>query len=153
MDISPSFDLLWRIANVEAWHCHSEVIEPIHFWLACLKLVSLLMVTGNKDQLFDRYSDLRSQVDSILAYLEMDAETTQSLRQRERTRLLCGRPPRAFPAEGIPILHRSESSRRLFELTCRKALSRRLKTITPQLLLECLFDMQLATLTVNDGIR
>ncbi len=61
--------------------------------------------------------------------------------------VLRGKSPREPPEDGkIPYLHRSESSRRLFELALRKADSRKAPELTPTLLAESLFDMKLASL-------
>ena len=153
MDISPSFDLLWRIANAEAWHCHSEVIEPIHFWIACLKLVDPSVVDAVRLQFVNLRTELQSERNQILSYLEMDADSARTRRRKERALLLRGKPPRNFPDKHCPCLHRSESSRRLFDLTGRKARERGLDTVTPRLLLECLFEMNLISLDLKNGFE
>ena len=64
-----------------------------------------------------------------------------------RVKLLRGQAPRPIPDKGIPYLHRSESSRRLFEVALTKAGAEHSPTLTPLHLLESLFDMKLVSLS------
>ncbi len=82
----------------------------------------------------------------MLAYLEMNAESAANLRRRLRGKLLRGQEPRPFPEDGdLPYLHRSESSRRLFEIAIRKVEERKADTLTPLHVAEALFDMKFAS--------
>lgn len=150
MDIeySTSSLQLWSIANAEAWFCQGAVIEPAHFWVGCLKmtdpkLVAALVKSGAPAE---ECQEFAAEAERILTYLEMDAEAAATKRREMRAKLLRGRSPREFPEGRLPMLHRSESSRRLFELTARKATERGAKAVTPMHLLESLFEMELVSL-------
>lgn len=138
---------LWLLANCEAWFCQGAVIEPAHFWVACLK-----MVDPKLKKLFEggaspeECNEFAHEAGRILTFLEMDAATAATRRRQMRAKLLRGRSPREFPEGGLPMLHRSESSRRLFEVAARKAAERGEKELTPMHLLESLFEMNLVSL-------
>ncbi|MBR6022985.1 MAG: hypothetical protein IK066_11285 [Kiritimatiellae bacterium] len=91
-------------------------------------------------------TEFAAEASRILAFLEMDAETAALRRREMRAKLLRGRSPREFPEGRLPMLHRSEASRRLFELAARKAAERGAKEVTPLHLLESLFEMKLVSL-------
>ena len=151
MPIPPSNPLLhlWAVANAEAWFCQGSAIEPAHFWIACLKTADESFAAAMLDHGAppEECAAQAAESQRLREYLEMDSEATATLRRRLRGRLLRGKPPREPPADGkIPYLHRSESSRRLFELALRKAESRKSAELTPTLLAESLFDMKLASL-------
>ncbi len=145
---STSFLRLWSIANAEAWFCQGAVIEPAHFWVGCLKmtdpkLVAALLESGAPSEECQEFAD---EAERILAFLEMNAETAATKRREMRAKLLRGRSPREFPEGRLPMLHRSESSRRLFELAARKAAEHGSKALTSMHLLESLFEMKLVSL-------
>ena len=151
MNIQPTkpFLRLWSLANTEAWFCQAAVIEPAHFWIACLKLadpkLAEAMLDGGASP--EDCTEQTSEARRILAYLEMDAAAAADRRREMRVRLLRGRSPREFPESGLPRLHRSESSRRLFEIALRKAAEHKSKTLSPMHLLKSLFDMKLVSLS------
>ena len=139
---------LWTIANAEAWFCQASNIEPVHFWIAALKLADpdiagAMLENGAAPEECEAQSQLSKQ---LLAYLEMTPEETAKFRRRERAKILNGRAPRGMPEDGPPYLHRSESSRRLFQIALRKAESRKSSELTPMHRLESLFDMNLVSL-------
>ena len=149
---APSHSLLrlWTIANAEAWLCRGTSIEPVHFWIAALKMTDpkipeALLDGGASAETCKEQSDAAR---ALLAYLEMDESEATERRRRERGKLLRGREPRTLPEDGkIPYLHRSESSRRLFEIAIRKAAARSASSLTPLHLVESIFDMRLASLS------
>ena len=151
MNVQPtkSFLRLWSLANVEAWFCQAATIEPAHFWIACLKLadpkIAAAMLDGGASP--EDCTEQTAEAGRILAYLEMDAATAAQRRREMRARLLRGRSPREFPEGELPRLHRSESSRRLFEIALRKAAEHKSETLSPMHLLESLFDMKLVSLS------
>lgn len=151
MRIRPTkaFLRLWSLANVEAWFCQAAAIEPAHFWVACLKLTDPKIAAAMLDQGASPEDCAKQAAEAgrILAYLEMDANTAAQRRRETRERLLRGRSPREFPEGEMPRLHRSESSRRLFEIALRKAAELKSEELTPMHLLESLFDMQLVSLS------
>ena len=148
LEPSPALFRLWVIANAEAWFCQGEVIEPVHFWIGCLKMVDPKLEAA----LFDggaaapECEEFAGEVARMLAYLEMDAEVAATLRRKLRARLLRGRSPREFPEGRLPRLHRSESSRRLFQIAARRAAERKEESLTPLHVLESLFEMKLVSL-------
>lgn len=149
MEPSKPFLLLWVLANAEAWRCGAVNIEPAHFWIASLKFAD----PKNAVAMFDsgappeECSELAASAREILAYLDIDAERAATLRRELRGRLLRGKEPREMPEDGnIPYLHRSESSRRLFEIALRKASTQKAERLTPLILVESLFDMKFASL-------
>lgn len=140
---------LWMLANIEAWFCQSPVIEPAHFWIACLKMTDpqLKPISEGGDIAMDQCVEHAQETSRILAYLEMDVETAARQRRAMRSRLLQGNPPRKFPGRGLPpMLHRSESSRRLFVVAARKAAERGEAKLRPMHILESLFEMNLVSL-------
>ena len=150
MNIQPSKSLLrlWALANAEAWFCQSDSIEPVHFWIACLKLADPAIAAAmlNQGTPPEECAEQAAAAREILTYLEIDTAKATSLRRGLRGKVLRGREPRSFPEGGPPYLHRSESSRRLFEIALRKAHERQSAELTPLILLESLFDMKLASL-------
>lgn len=146
--MAPSLIRLWILANIETWFCQGAVIEPAHFWVACLKLVDPKL----KEVLFEggaapeECEEFAREAGRILTFLELDAATAATRRRQMRAKLLRGRSPREFPEGRLPMLHRSESSRRLFEVAARKAADRGEKEMTPMHLLESLFEMNLVSL-------
>ena len=147
--LAPSFLCLWAIANSEAWFCQGAVIEPAHFWVGCLKMTDprLAKVLCDGGESSDECKEFAMDAKRILSYLEMDVEMAATRRRKMRAKLLRGRSPRDFPEGRLPMLHRSESSRRLFELAARKAAERGAKEVTPVHLLESLFEMKLVSLS------
>lgn len=146
--LSREWMLLWTLANCEAWFCQGAVIEPAHFWVACLKMGDPKL----KEKLFEggaspgECEEFAREVGRILSFLEMDATTAATRRRQMRAKLLRGRSPREFPEGRLPMLHRSESSRRLFEVAARKATERGENELKPMHLLESLFEMNLVSL-------
>lgn len=151
MNIQPAKSIfrLWSFANVEAWFCHAAAIEPVHFWIAALKMAdpeiagAMLDAGATAEECKEQAAESRN----ILSYLETDADSARTLRRKLRSKLLRGRVPREMPENGsIPYLHRSETSRRVFEIAARKAAERHAKFLSTLHLLESLFDMQLVSL-------
>ena len=149
IDVSKPVVRLLLLANIEAWRCRASSIEPVHFWIACLKFSDPKIA----EALFDggvppeECTEQAAAAREILAYLEIDAERAATLRRELRGRLLRGNAPRESPDDGdIPYLHRSESSRRLFVVAKRKAEEQKAGAVTPLHIAESLFDMQLASL-------
>lgn len=145
---SKSLHRLWLLANLEAWFCQGAVIEPAHFWVGCLKMTDpkLAQAAFDGGATSEECTEFAAEVSRILGFLEMDAETAATRRRQMRTKLLRGRSPREFPEGRLPLLHRSESSRRLFELAARKAAEVGATEVTPLHLLESLFEMKLVSL-------
>ncbi len=146
---SPSLLRLWALANAEAWFCRSDNIEPAHFWIACLKFADPAIATAMLDHgaAAEECQEQAAEAARMLSFLEMKPEDAANRRRTLRGRLLRGRPPREFPPEGdVPYLHRSESSRRLFEIAVRKAEERKTAALTPLHIAEALFDMKFASL-------
>ncbi len=145
---SPNLLRLWMFANAEAWFCQSIVIEPAHFWIGCLKLTDPKLADALAEQgaPVDARIECTREAARILAFLEMDATTAATRRRQMRARLLRGQPPRKFPDGDLPMFHRSESSRRLFEIASRKAAERQEAHLSPLHILESLFEMKLVSL-------
>ena len=146
----PSKQLLqfWIQANSEAWHSQASNIEPVHFWLAALKLAdpdlaATLFKAGGSPEDCKALADLAH---SILSYLEMTAEKAKQLRIDTRAKLLNGRAPRGTPDGATPYLHRSESSRRLFEVAIESAQRRKVEELSVTDIIGALFDMNLVTM-------
>lgn len=148
--MTPSKQLLqlWLQANSEAWYCQASNIEPVHFWLAALKLANpdlaaeLFRAGGSPEDC----KELAKLANGILGYLEMDAEKAKQLRTETRVKLLNGRAPRGTPDGTMPYLHRSESSRRLFEVAIEGATKRKVDELTVTDIVGTLFDMNLVTM-------
>ncbi len=148
MKLAPSLLKLWVLANAEAWYCQASNIEPVHFWLAALKLANpdlaaeLFKAGGTPEDC----KELAELANGILGYLEMDAEKAKQLRAETRVKLLNGRAPRGTPDGTMPYLHRSESSRRLFEVALEGAAKRNVDELTVTDIIGTLFDMNLVTM-------
>ena len=127
MKLAPSLLKLWVLANAEAWYCQASNIDPVHFWLAALKLAN---------------PDLAAE----LFKAGGDAEKAKQLRAETRVKLLNGRAPRGTPDGTMPYLHRSESSRRLFEVAIEGATKRKVDELTVTDVIGALFDMNLVTM-------
>ena len=139
---------LWVLANAEAWYCQASNIEPVHFWLAALKLANpdlaaTLFKAGASPEECNAQAELSGQ---ILAYLEMTGEKVNELRAAERAKLLNGRAPRGTPDGAMPYLHRSESARRLFEVSMEGAKGRKAQELGVIDIIGALFDMNLVTM-------
>lgn len=148
--IAPSKDFirLWNIANAEAWFCQASDIDPVHFWIAALKMADPNIAAAMlEDGMAPEECEAQAKASGlILDYLEMTPDEAAKFRRRQRAKTLHGRAPRGMPDGGMPCLHRSESSKRLFSIAVRKAESRNAEELTPMHLLESLFDMQLVSL-------
>ncbi len=148
LSVSNSVVRLLLLANVEAWRCRASNIEPVHFWIACLKMADtsfagkLLDAGGTPEDCKEQ----AEQSNRLLAFLEMDSDMAAERRRTIRGKLLRGQPPREIPENGPEYLHRSESSRRLFEIAMRKAEARGSTTLLPSDIAESLFDMKLVSL-------
>ncbi len=148
--MTPSKQLLqlWLQANSEAWYCQASNIEPVHFWLAALKLANpdlaaALFKAGGSPEDCKALAELSS---GILGYLEMDVEKAKQLRADTRAKLLNGRAPRGTPDGATPYLHRSESARRLFEVAIESATKRKVEELAVTDIIGALFDMNLVTM-------
>ena len=147
MTLSKSLLQLWVVANEEAWLCQASNIEPVHFWLAALKLAdpdiaTALFQAGAGSEVCKEQANLSND---LLAFLEIDAETAKTKRRETRAKLLNGRAPRGVPDGTTPYLHRSESSRRLFEVAAQEAGNRKAEELSATDVVGTLFEMNLVT--------
>ena len=91
-------------------------------------------------------AEYENETSRMLTYLEMDKETAVVRRREMRAKLLHGRGARKPPQGTMTLLHRSESSRRLFVVAARKAQERGEVELRPMHILESLFEMNLVSL-------
>lgn len=148
MVLSSQLIQLWIHANSEAWYCQASNIEPVHFWLSTLKLANpenatLMFKAGGTPEDCKILASISKQ---ILSYLEIDAEKAHLLRIECLKNILKGRPPRGMPDGSIPYLHRSETSRRLFEVATEAAMIRKAKKLSITDIIDALIDMKLVTM-------
>lgn len=140
IEIHPSLLFAWDIANAEACLTGSAEIEPVHFLLATLKV---------SDSRFKRVleeTDLTAE--SVASALAVTAQCRNILGMSDdemtkaRRRLRAALKEKKLPAADIrrPArtgrLHRSESSRDLFQQSGRRALEADQKEVTLLHLLE-----------------
>ena len=113
MNSDKLLDLAWAIAEIEARALGSEVIEPMHFLLAALKIVDVDF-PAKLDKL-----DISSEVwkgmckDSkkVQRYLDVLPEKITTVRRRIRHRLARTALP---PIPDAQVIHRSRKTRAAF---------------------------------------
>lgn len=126
IDIHPSLLFAWDIANDEACLVSSSEIEPVHFLLATLK------VSDSRFKSLIEETDLTAEVvDSVLAVtarcrdaLGMSDDELTTARRSLRAALRARELPVADMSQPARIgrLHRSATSRDLFQQAGRRAL-------------------------------
>lgn len=110
---SDSLALVWRIAELEASHQNAAGVEPVHFFLALLKIVDvdLGVLEIEKEKGAEKAGIMRQDVAHVRrAFAEAGIETTP-LRRRLRHSL-----PRGPGHEGSPPAC-SAGSRAVFQMT------------------------------------
>jgi hypothetical protein len=140
LPIDMSGQLVWVIANTEAYLAGSRTIQPIHFWLGILKLIDknlpkaldALELTGRK-----RGQTLRT-IRLVRGYLEITEERATRLRRALRKKLRQGVV--IDEPDKVKTLHRSVESREVFDQANKIAEKNEAQTVSAFHLTRALFD-------------
>ncbi len=125
MEHTPVMSLVWQIAAIEAADSHYEFIEPEHFFVALCKLEGFANVTRLRSLGVpeSQVSTVEAEIDLLMGLFQRYGVKTTMFRHELRQTLGDGgfRPP--ADAEDI-VLHRSENSRKAFEIALKIAQKR-----------------------------
>ena len=113
MKLDNLLDLAWAIAEVEARALGSEVIEPMHFLLAALKIVDVDFPAklDKLDISSDDWKSMCQDAKKVRAYLDVIPEKIMTVRRRVRHRLARAAKP---PIPDDRVIHRSRKTRAAF---------------------------------------
>ena len=106
-------DLAWAIAEMEARALGSEVVEPMHFLLAALKIVDVDFPAqlDKLDMTSDAWKSMCKDAKKVLEYLDVLPEKITEVRRRIRHRLARAGQP-TIPKD--QLIHRSRKTRAAF---------------------------------------
>ena len=113
MNSDKLLDLAWAIAEIEARALGSEVIEPMHFLLAALKIVDVDFPAqlDKLDISSEMWKGMCKDAKKVRGYLDVLPEKITTVRRRIRHRLArMARPP--IPDD--QVIHRSRKTRAAF---------------------------------------
>ena len=113
MKLDKLLDLAWAIAEVEARALGSEVIEPMHFLLATLKIIDVDF-PAKLDKLgisSEVWKDMCKDAKKVQRYLDVLPEKITTVRRRIRHRLARTAQP---PIPDDQVIHRSRKTRAAF---------------------------------------
>ena len=113
MKLDKLLDLAWTIAAVEARALGSEVIEPMHFLLAALKIVDADFPAqlDKLDISSDAWKGMCKDANKVQRYLDVLPEKITTVRRRIRHRLARTAQP---PIPDDQVIHRSRKTRAAF---------------------------------------
>lgn len=134
MKISTSFELVWQLAAREAIAGDFEGIEPAHFFLALLKFSEL--PTGELDKIArgeDAEKKLSGESRELNELLTSRGITSTAIRRKLRAQLGKGNSPYSGGK-----MHRSDSSREMFEVAAKLAKEEGGKVVAVKNLLEAI---------------
>lgn len=106
-------NLAWAIAEMEARALGSEVIEPMHFLLAAMKIVDVDFPAqlDKLDISSDVWKDMCKDAKKVRGYLDVLPEKITTVRRRIRHRLARTAQP---PVPDDQVIHRSRKTRAAF---------------------------------------
>ena len=113
MKLDKLLDLAWVIAELEARALGSEVIEPMHFLLAALKIVDVDFPAqlDKLDIASEVWKSMCKDAKKIQGYLDVLPEKITTVRRRIRHRLARTAQP---PIPDGQVIHRSRKTRAAF---------------------------------------
>lgn len=106
-------DLAWAIAEMEARALGSEVIEPMHFLLAALKIIDVDFPSQleKADISSEVWKNMCQDAQKVQQYLDVLPEKITMVRRRIRHRLARTAQP---PIPNDQVIHRSRETRAAF---------------------------------------
>jgi len=113
MKLDNLLDLAWSIAVIEAKALGSEVIEPMHFLLAAMKIVDVDFPAklDKLDISSEVWKDMCKDAKKVREYLDVLPEKVTTVRRRIRHRLARTAQP-SIPDD--KVIHRSRKTRAAF---------------------------------------
>jgi len=113
MNSDKLLDLAWAIAEIEARALGSEVIEPMHFLLAALKIVDVDFPAqlDKLDISSEMWKGMCKDAKKVRGYLDVLPEKITTVRRRIRHRLARTAQP-SIPDD--QVIHRSRKTRAAF---------------------------------------
>ena len=113
MELNKLLDLTWSIAEMEARALGSEVIEPMHFLLAALKIVDVDFPAqlDKLDMSTEMWKSMCKDAKKVQGYLDVLPEKITTVRRRIRHRLARTAQP---PIPDGQVIHRSRKTRAAF---------------------------------------
>ena len=113
MSLDKLLDLSWAIAEVEARALGSEVIEPMHFLLAALKIgdVDFPAQLDKLDISSEMWKGMCKDAKKVRGYLDVLPEKITTVRRRIRHRFARTAQP---PIPDGQVIHRSRKTRAAF---------------------------------------
>ncbi len=147
MEHTPVMSLVWQIAAIEAADSHFESIEPEHFFVALCKLEGFANVTRLRSLGVpeSQVSTVEAEIDLLMGLFQRYGVNTTTFRHELRQTLGDGgfHPP--ANADDI-VLHRSDSSRKAFNIALKVAQKRNADQLAIFHLLAGLLAVQNSTL-------
>jgi len=141
MNLSPSLDLIWRLAANEMAAGQFKEIEPEHFCMALLKFAELPAAVVEADERAKIAKTVAVDIELVREALHKYEIESTSVRHRLRGKLGKGDTPRH---DGQ--IHRSAASRALFESAANLARETGCDTVTPLHLLTALMQSPTAVI-------
>ena len=113
MKLDKLLSLAWSIAEVEAKALGSEVIEPMHFLLAALKIIDVDFPAqlDKLDISSEVWKSMCQDANKVQQYLDVLPEKITTVRRRIRHRLARAANP---PIPDDQVIHRSRKTRAAF---------------------------------------
>ncbi len=147
MEHTPVMSLVWQIAAIEAADSHFESIEPEHFFVALCKLEGFANITRLRSLGVpeSQVSMVEAEIDLLMGLFQRYGVNTTTFRHELRRTIGDGgfRPP--ADAENI-VLHRSDDSRKAFNIALKVAQKRSADQLAIFHLLAGLLAVQNSTL-------
>lgn len=114
MQLHPSVQIAWAIANTEANLSGERLIQPVHFLLGLLKVIDARFIDQIQGvELPDEDKEsIRQSGNSARHFLEMTNEEAMKMRRSLRKLVRTS----AAPHSKMLMLHRSDQSRALFQM-------------------------------------
>lgn len=137
MKLDKQLDLTWSIAEVEVRAWGSEVIEPMHFLLAALKIIDVDFPSEleKADISSEVWKNMCQDAQKVQQYLDVLPEKITMVRRRIRHRLARTAKP---PIPDKQVIHRSRKTRAAFFDAANQADG---EVITLLQLKESMFDL------------
>ena len=137
MKLDKLIDLAWVIAEAEARALGSEVIEPMHFLLAALKIIDVDFPSQlEKANISSEvWKDMFQDAQKVQQYLDVLPENVTVVRRRIRHRLARIAKP---PIPDKQVIHRSRKTHAAFFDAANQADG---EVITLLQLMESMFDL------------
>lgn len=140
MRVDATLQLAWALANAEANLASSDLIEPIHFFLAALKIADPDIASSLQgvELAEEDQSALNDCSNHIRSYLELSSARAKNIRRSIRTRLRGKKAPQG----AMTVLHRSSDARKLFSKAVQLAAEGCMTEVGVMHLVQALFELK-----------